>query len=99
VSVCVLGWGPNSLMASLIKELDHGLSALPKGSEVTFVNMHSPHDSLGQALQNITLENVQVCCEACCRSLAGCTIIVWAHQCCAVCCGRGCWSPQQVPLM
>lgn len=64
VSVCVLGWGPNSLMASLIKELDHGLSALPKGSEVSFVNMHSPHDSLGQALHNITLENVQVCCAA-----------------------------------
>jgi hypothetical protein len=58
--VCVLGWGPNSLMVDLIKELDHGLSALPKGSEVVFVNMHSPHDSLGQALQHVSLENVQV---------------------------------------
>lgn len=65
VSVCVLGWGPNSLMASLIKELDHGLSALPKGSEVTFVNTHNPHESLGQALQDITLENVQVRCVVC----------------------------------
>lgn len=58
--VCVLGWGPNCLMLDLIKELDHGLSALPKGSEVVFVNMHNPHDSLGQALQHVTLENVQV---------------------------------------
>jgi hypothetical protein len=58
--VCVLGWGPHSLMVDLVKELDHGLSALPKGSEVVFVNMHNPHDSLGQVLQHITLENVQV---------------------------------------
>ena len=56
----MLGWGPNSLMVDLIKELDHGLSALPKGSEAVFVNMHSPHDSLGQALQHVTLENVKV---------------------------------------
>lgn len=58
--VCVLGWGPNSLMIDLLKELDHGLSALPKGSQVVFVNMHSPHDSLGMVLQHVNLENVQV---------------------------------------
>lgn len=66
----MLGWGPNSLMLDLIKELDHGLSALPKGSEVVFVNVHNPHDSLGQALQHVTLENVQVGWQ-CCACLLG----------------------------
>lgn len=65
----MLGWGPSSLMVDLIKELDHGLSALPKGSEVVFVNMHNPHDSLGQALQHVNLENVQVCGKPCAERL------------------------------
>lgn len=58
--VLVLEWGPNSLMTDLIKELDHGLSALPYGSEVVFANTHHPDDSLGMVLQNISLENIKV---------------------------------------
>lgn len=58
--VLVLGWGAQSLMADLIKELDHGLSALPAGSEVVFVNTHSADETLGAVLQNTTLEYIKV---------------------------------------
>jgi hypothetical protein len=58
--VLVLGWGPKCLMADLIKELDHGLSPLPAGSEVVFVNTHNPDDTLGAVLQNTTLEYIKV---------------------------------------
>lgn len=75
----MLGWGPLSLMQDLIKELDHGLSALPEGSEVTFVNTHNPHDSLGQALENVTLENIRVCCCAACMTPEG--VVVWCMLC------------------
>lgn len=61
VCVCVLGWGPNCLMNDLIKELDHGVSKLPRGSEVDFVNMHNPHDSLGPVLQHVGPERIKVC--------------------------------------
>lgn len=56
----MLGWGPNSLMSDLIKELDHGLSALPGGSEVVFANTHHADDSLGVVLQQISLEYIKV---------------------------------------
>jgi hypothetical protein len=49
-------------MADLIKELDHGLSPLPAGSEVVFVNTHNPDDTLGAVLQNTTLDYIKVCC-------------------------------------
>jgi hypothetical protein len=58
--VLVLGWGPKCLMADLIKELDHGLSPLPAGSEVVFVNTHNPDDTLGAVLQNTTLDFIKV---------------------------------------
>jgi len=58
--VVVCGWGPNSLMADLIKELDHGLSALPAGSEVVFVNTHPPDQSLEPVLQGLCLEHLTV---------------------------------------
>jgi hypothetical protein len=60
VCVCVLGWGPSCLMNDLIKELDHGVSKLPRGSEVDFVNMHNPHDSLGLVLQHVSPERIKV---------------------------------------
>ncbi|KAF8072953.1 hypothetical protein HT031_000613 [Scenedesmus sp. PABB004] len=56
----VLGWGSRSLMADLIRELDHGLSALPRGSEVVFLNSHAPEASLGAVLAGTSLENIQV---------------------------------------
>lgn len=58
--VLVLGWGPKCLMADLIKELDHGLSPLPAGSEVVFANTHNPDDTLGAVLQNTTLDYIKV---------------------------------------
>eukprot|EP00775_Hariotina_reticulata_P013650 gene13650-13773_t len=58
--VLVCGWGPNCLMADLIKELDHGLSALPAGSEVVFVHTHPPDESLEPVLQGLSLENLTV---------------------------------------
>jgi hypothetical protein len=47
-------------MADLIKELDHGLSPLPAGSEVVFVNTHNPDDTLGAVLQNTSLDFIKV---------------------------------------
>ncbi|KAF6266640.1 hypothetical protein COO60DRAFT_7439 [Scenedesmus sp. NREL 46B-D3] len=58
--VLVLGWGPKCLMADLIKELDHGLSPLPAGSEVVFVNTHNPEDTLGAVAQNTNLDCIKV---------------------------------------
>lgn len=58
--VLVLGWGPACLMVDLLRELDHGLSALPPGSEIVFANTHSARDSLEQALQLVSLENIAV---------------------------------------
>jgi hypothetical protein len=83
--VLVLGWGPMSLMVDLLRELDHGLSALPPGSEVVFVNVHSRHDSLGHALQLVSLDTIQVrwCARAgrrACRSgpaADACYALVW----------------------
>lgn len=47
-------------MTDLIKELDHGLSALPAGSQVVFANMHPADESLGVVLQNVSLEYIKV---------------------------------------
>ena len=44
----VLGWGDNVLMTDLLSELDHGPSALPKGSQVTFLNTRSNHEINGE---------------------------------------------------
>jgi hypothetical protein len=60
VVLLVLGWGTNSLMADLLRELDHGLSALPRGSEVIFANTHTPGDSLDVVLKTVVLDGLRV---------------------------------------
>jgi hypothetical protein len=59
-AMLVAGWGSTDFMADLLRELDHGLSALPAGSEVVFVNSHPAADSLGVVLRSVSLENVMV---------------------------------------
>ena len=58
--VLVAGWSTNDFMADLLRELDHGMSALPSGSEVVFVNNHSPEDTLAPVLRLMNLEYVTV---------------------------------------
>jgi hypothetical protein len=48
-------------MAELLYELDSGASCLPPGSEIVFVNVHPPEDTLGALLLGKTLTNVKVC--------------------------------------
>lgn len=48
--VLVCGWGEQSFMRSILRELSYGQVALPPGSEVTFVNMHDRETSLEQAV-------------------------------------------------
>jgi len=43
----ILGWGDGTLMTDLLSELDHGPSALPKGSEVTLFNTRSSQEVMG----------------------------------------------------
>jgi len=43
----ILGWGDGALMTDLLSELDHGPSALPKGSEVTLFNTRSSQEVMG----------------------------------------------------
>jgi hypothetical protein len=47
-------------MAELLYELDSGASCLPPGSEIVFVNVHPPEDTLGALLRGKTLTNVKV---------------------------------------
>jgi hypothetical protein len=58
--VLVAGWSTNDFMSDLLRELDHGMSALPSGSEVVFVNNHSPEDTLAPVLRLMNLEYVTV---------------------------------------
>lgn len=44
----ILGWGDSVLMIDLLSELDHGPSALPKGSEVTMFNTRTAQEVLGK---------------------------------------------------
>ena len=53
----VLGWGDNVLMTDLLSELDHGPSALPKGSQVTFLNTRSNHEINGEQLCSLGFQN------------------------------------------
>ena len=43
----ILGWGDGVLMTDLLSELDHGPSALRKGSEVTLFNTRSSQEVMG----------------------------------------------------
>jgi hypothetical protein len=47
-------------MAELLYELDSGASCLPPGSEIVFVNVHPPEDTLGTLLRGKTLTNIKV---------------------------------------
>ena len=44
----ILGWGDAVLMTDLLSELDHGPSALPRGSEVTLFNTRTSQEVLGR---------------------------------------------------
>ena len=45
----ILGWGDTVLMVDLLSELDHGPSALPKGSQVTMLNTRTQQEVLGMS--------------------------------------------------
>jgi len=57
--VVVLGWGEQSFMRNVLRELDHGNSALPPASTVLFVNNHDPGSSLHAALEVVSCKNIQ----------------------------------------
>ncbi|KAJ9511776.1 hypothetical protein QJQ45_022650, partial [Haematococcus lacustris] len=57
--VLVAGWSEQSFMHNVLRELDHGESALPLGSEVVFVNTHSPQQ-LEYALRATSPRNIKV---------------------------------------
>eukprot|EP00798_Chlamydomonas_sp_ICE-L_P005399 gene5399-5621_t len=44
--VLICGWGEQSMMQSLLKELDRPNAGLPVGSELIFVNVHDPAKTL-----------------------------------------------------
>ena len=54
----ILGWGDDVLMVDLLSELDHGPSALPKGSQVTMFNTRTQKEVLGKTT---------FCCKDHCR--------------------------------
>lgn len=58
--VMVCGWAEQSFMMDLLRELDHGSSCLPPGSEVIFLNSHDADTTLGEALRSVSLQNVNV---------------------------------------
>lgn len=58
--VLLCGWADHAFMLDLLRELDHGQSCLPHGSEVVCVNVHDPDESLGKVVRSLTLENVTV---------------------------------------
>ena len=49
--ILVAGWAEQSVMRSLLRELDHGQNATPPGSEVVFVNSHDTASSLASAIR------------------------------------------------
>ena len=51
--VLICGWKNVQFCHALLIELDHGHSALPAGSEVTFFNNHDPSASLDLVLQSV----------------------------------------------
>ena len=48
----ILGWGDAVLMTDLLSELDHGPSALPRGSEVTLFNTRTSQEVMGGRFQH-----------------------------------------------
>ncbi|DBA72591.1 TPA: hypothetical protein ACH3X2_010343 [Trebouxia sp. C0005] len=56
----ILGWGDGTLMTDLLSELDHGPSALPKGSEVTLFNTRSSQEVMGKAREKASLQTLTV---------------------------------------
>ncbi len=44
--ILICGWGEAAFMASILRELDRGPAALPRGSEVVLFNQHDPPDQL-----------------------------------------------------
>jgi hypothetical protein len=58
--VLVCGWGTNSFMADLLRELDHGLRCLAPGSQVLLCNQHSPGASLKAITADLGLSNISI---------------------------------------
>lgn len=58
--VLVCGWGEQSFMRAVLRELDQGQQALPDGSEVVFVNTHDTAASLEQAVRVVQPRRVGV---------------------------------------
>ena len=56
--VLILGWGEHSFMTMLLRELDRGPAALPRGSELTLFNSRS--GLLGQIRDSAQLRNLSV---------------------------------------
>ena len=63
----ILGWGDAVLMTDLLSELDHGPSALPKGSEVVLFNTRSSQEVMGERCVTGDIEHSHLllsCCHA-----------------------------------
>eukprot|EP01024_Parvocaulis_polyphysoides_P074321 TRINITY_DN9592_c0_g1_i2.p1 TRINITY_DN9592_c0_g1~~TRINITY_DN9592_c0_g1_i2.p1 ORF type:complete len:471 (-),score=55.96 TRINITY_DN9592_c0_g1_i2:120-1532(-) len=58
--VLICCWTEFNYMSSMIRELDHGNWALPRGSEVTLFNEHKTEDTLDVLLQTVKLTNISV---------------------------------------
>eukprot|EP01023_Acetabularia_acetabulum_P028113 TRINITY_DN26570_c0_g2_i1.p1 TRINITY_DN26570_c0_g2~~TRINITY_DN26570_c0_g2_i1.p1 ORF type:complete len:583 (+),score=65.43 TRINITY_DN26570_c0_g2_i1:68-1816(+) len=58
--VLICCWAEFNYMGNMIRELDHGNWALPRGSEVTLFNNHSKKETLDLLLQTVKLTNISV---------------------------------------
>jgi hypothetical protein len=55
VKVLVVGWGQQGFMEALLHELDRGDQSLPVGSEVVFMNAHSPENTVAAAVERVSI--------------------------------------------
>ncbi|KAK9810370.1 hypothetical protein WJX72_009592 [[Myrmecia] bisecta] len=58
--VLICGWGESTFMTMLLRELDHGPAALPRGSELTLFNMRDAQHVMGKARTKADLRNLSM---------------------------------------
>ncbi len=68
--ILICGWGETAFMASILRELDHGPAALPRGSEVVLFNQRDPPWELPQ-VKRIPRPFLWRCC---CVAVSGHTL-------------------------
>ncbi|KAK9818136.1 hypothetical protein WJX72_007697 [[Myrmecia] bisecta] len=58
--VLICGWAQTNFMTMLLRELDHGPAALPRGSELTLFNMREAPVVMGSAREKAGIRNLSL---------------------------------------